>query len=75
MKGSKVTAYHMHISVEDVLKMKSNEIAEIFVSDDGAPVDANKIKTECFNRSISGVKFFTGCDNEDEHGKCAGHHA
>ena len=62
--------FHVCVNIAGALKQKSLWFLE---DDDGKIMSTHSAKKFLLNQQAKGKKYFTGCNNETEEGRCGGH--
>lgn len=62
--------FHCCLNIEGALKQRS---LRHFLEQDGKPLSDKEVRSFLSERQAQGKKYFTGCDNETEEGRCGGH--
>lgn len=70
------TTYHLHIDIEEFLNKPDHLINGMLAdSETGLPLSPGEARAFLRQEQSKGFKYFTGCDNRNDDGSCAGHPA
>ena len=71
----KTTVMHLDISLNTLLKMTLKGEPIFLETDEGRPLTELEVYQLITDEKAQGHKYFCGCDNRDELGRCKGHEA